>query len=953
MKKLMTVLLCICMVLAMIPAAALQYEGVQYRVGDTFTLGSYPQSKVTDANTITALEAVDKTWKSYGYYSRTDTPTEFGFEVDGSMTASDFMQYADFTYSGVKYRAVKFSQYRPVNTGYLPSADASYQDDNGYEVNTIYYFRYDSLTWKVLDRYAGLVMCTNVIDAQAFQNFAYGSDGVCYNSMDCTEYANDWETSTLRKWLNNDFYNTAFTEEEKREIGIANLGDTCDTIFVLSKADAENSAYGFTTNESRKLEATEYAKCQGLEDMSDSHEASPWWLRTAETEDGLYTSQVDPFGEIGEGVSNSICHGGVVPAFKLNTGDPVEINVVFDTNGGKWAYGYTAPTSYSYYTIDKTDEALVLPTAENIIKSGCTLSGWVRTALSETSVLYTAQWEASPWAEYKTGDTFTFGSYPRSKVTDSDTITALGSIEKTWEYDSNHEEWYDDIIYNGVKYRAFRASEYIDECYYKFEPLTWKMLDPEEGYAICTNVIDTYKYTAKLYSKANDGVYYSSEDYTHYASDWETSTVRQWLNEEFYNAAFTEEEKAQIGTAYLHNNSSKSDEYDGACTYDKLFFISYEDAANSSYGFNSDLNSSDVAKQFGETDFAVFRGLYYIIIPYESYTSLSSDAYYSWWLRTPVDSYRIAVITTYGNAAEKVATDFQGGIVPAFKFYPDNPTEIKVTFDTAGHGDWAEGYTPPSSYMSDETLTLPTAENMADTGVALVEWVLTEDTDTAKTYTAKWRWSVPEINIDYEDEYLRDFRTEAYIINGTDVEIYGGYTAIKDEWYGTTISIVMKGIEGKEGIDGDKGTGDILDSEPQLLTIPERPAAPTGVGIENVTEKDAKDGKITGVSTEMEYMPEGGSWTDCTGDTITGLGAGTYTVRYKAVKRSSFASEPVTVTIAVEEEQPYTSSDALLVLKYCVDNSIGGVTLERHDMNGDGAITSSDALAILKLCANS
>ena len=103
-------------------------------------------------------------------------------------------------------------------------------------------------------------MCNRIIDSQAFQNFVchYTNDNkvLFYNNKECTIYASDWETSSLRKWLNNDFYNTAFTDLEKAQVGISHLenksrglskydgADTYDRIFVISYYDAVNSEYG-------------------------------------------------------------------------------------------------------------------------------------------------------------------------------------------------------------------------------------------------------------------------------------------------------------------------------------------------------------------------------------------------------------------------------------------------------------------------------------------------------------------------------------------------------------------------------------------------------------------------------------------------------------------------------------------------------------------------------------
>lgn len=62
--------------------------------GTVINFGSYPQSKVTDSATISALDSVTKNWKSYKYYSGT------GDYDDGNMEPSDYMKYADIKLGG-------------------------------------------------------------------------------------------------------------------------------------------------------------------------------------------------------------------------------------------------------------------------------------------------------------------------------------------------------------------------------------------------------------------------------------------------------------------------------------------------------------------------------------------------------------------------------------------------------------------------------------------------------------------------------------------------------------------------------------------------------------------------------------------------------------------------------------------------------------------------------------
>ena len=102
----------LCMVLAMVllfsATSLASYAATIKNVyfWDLIEYGSYPQSQVKDSALISALDKVNKNWVSYGYYS--------GNGEHGSMGQGNWMKYADFKYNGSKYRAVTFSQYRPL-----------------------------------------------------------------------------------------------------------------------------------------------------------------------------------------------------------------------------------------------------------------------------------------------------------------------------------------------------------------------------------------------------------------------------------------------------------------------------------------------------------------------------------------------------------------------------------------------------------------------------------------------------------------------------------------------------------------------------------------------------------------------------------------------------------------------------------------------------------------------
>ena len=103
-----------------------------------------------------------------------------------------------------------------------------------------------------------------------------------------------WETCTLRKWLNTDFVNDAFSDGEKAMIPTVTVsadknpqydtdpGDaTKDKVFLLSIVEAEKY---FTSDEARECVPTEYAISNGA-CTSDSYTKGGkatcwWWLRS-------------------------------------------------------------------------------------------------------------------------------------------------------------------------------------------------------------------------------------------------------------------------------------------------------------------------------------------------------------------------------------------------------------------------------------------------------------------------------------------------------------------------------------------------------------------------------------------------------------------------------------------------------------------------------------------------
>ena len=342
-----------------------------------------------------------------------------------------------------------------------------------------------------------------------------------------------WETCTLRKWLNKDFYNEAFSENEKKAIqqttvvnednekhGTEGGNDTKDNVFLLSIAEAKNSEYGFTAANERKAKVTDYATFNNGY-RSTSGEApgnGDWWVRSP-GKNSSYAVDVFSYGWsniYGDNVDKADCV--VRPALHIN------LSSALYTDAGK-------VTSDGTISGEK-DATLNNPTTEN----GVT----------------------------------------------------------TW-----------DCIYFG---------NYKQTVKYKKEPIEWRVLsvNGDDAFLLADQCLDCKPY---------------NEEYAD--ATWETCSLRKWLNEDFYNEAFSENEKKAIKRATVVNEGIP--EYGikgGNDTQDNVFLLSIAEASEPKYGFAEIFNDEFKTREAKLTDYAKVNGARHRID--EEYIC-NGD----WWLRSP------------------------------------------------------------------------------------------------------------------------------------------------------------------------------------------------------------------------------------------------------------------------------------------------------------------------------
>jgi len=298
----------------------------------------------------------------------------------------------------------------------------------------------------------------------------------------------------------------------------------------------------------------------------------------------------------------------------------------------------------------------------------------------------------------RVGSIIEYGSYPQSEVTDEALIGELDKIEKTWvsygyysgdgylgSMVSSDYAKYADITYHGNKYRAViftlyrpdlttyehpedydnagQNGYYINEVYYfKYEPLKWKVLDPDSGLVMCMSVIDSQAYNSIIYYNKYKEEYYNDRySNKNYATDYETSTIRKWLNDDFYKTAFTDKEQSDIALSTIFTKDIEDTTYDSGETQDKVFLLSQEDVTNSEYGF-----ITDRTRVFEASDYAKSQRLSIIDYP-------STDEHLGYpdkiCLRTTSGSRNVMYIASGGwmNPYPDFVFDVTYGIVPAMR----------------------------------------------------------------------------------------------------------------------------------------------------------------------------------------------------------------------------------------------------------------------------------------------
>ena len=211
----------------------------------------------------------------------------------------------------------------------------------------------------------------------------------------------------------------------------------------------------------------------------------------------------------------------------------------------------------------------------------------------------------------------TLGKYPQNEVFDEIIISELESL-------SSNSNGY--IKYNNKEYYK------LDGRCFEVAPITWKKITVNgKTMYMSDKILDESKFLSENYFEVSIYPYSKKPGAPEetYANNYQYSDVREFLNNTFYNIAFTTEEK----------NKLQKVEYDGLSDY--IYTLSIEEL------------NEEMPLPTSATAYAVARGCEQI---YDTQIDYKFNGNATWWLRTPniIQLWRAAGISYEGVVLEYI-----------------------------------------------------------------------------------------------------------------------------------------------------------------------------------------------------------------------------------------------------------------------------------------------------------
>ena len=255
-------------------------NGKYKKVGNNIYFGTYSQTLETDSSIISNLESKITPFNdpadasSKGWNKQTDY-------ASNATREAYYYRDIDLDDDGTNdYRVIHIYKYKNYNTSQpYDSSSLWYHDKTKYVEGSTYYFKYEEIKWDILEEKDGkaYLYANLALDAYCFEKCTDNKEDK-YSHGGKNGYANNYELSSIRKWLNEDFYNLSFNDLQKEIINQSTVkngsssvtdennefvcSDTNDYVTLLSEKEVVTY---FDTEESRIYNNSilnDYAKIQ-------------------------------------------------------------------------------------------------------------------------------------------------------------------------------------------------------------------------------------------------------------------------------------------------------------------------------------------------------------------------------------------------------------------------------------------------------------------------------------------------------------------------------------------------------------------------------------------------------------------------------------------------------------------------------------------------------------------
>ena len=448
-----------------------------------------------------------------------------------------------------------------------------------------------------------------------------------------TKHVN-WHDSTIRKWLNNDFYSDAFAIEERKVIQTSKVLNRKNTIFgVTGGLDTEDKVFMLSEDELKKYFPSKAEKkarpsnsVRQYRPESSDFGYSSWWLRTTSVLPHK-ARVVDPYGEVSS-------MGRDTYSFKICV-RPV-IKVSLEAISKLPAALVESPNSFVEEEEEK-DVAMGNKSEEagqmSAVATETVSSATVSVALSSAAVQPEAASEAKEESRKADTGRFAFDIDPNETYSDDEILDDSNQKRKT--------------IYFG---RYTLASDK------RTDPLEWIVL---ENYADGTSLlISRQLLSVQRYNIRRKNV------------NWDNSTLRSWLNDQFIEEAFAPEERALIRSQRIGNQrQTVLGMRGGISTEDKIYLLSQEE-------LNKFFPTVEMKRAKASPNMRRSR------------SDVNSYGYASWWLRSSsLLPTRALYVTPEGLVESKLVYKSRTSIRPVIRVSIEEieklPPEIRNFRDNA------------------------------------------------------------------------------------------------------------------------------------------------------------------------------------------------------------------------------------------------------------------------------